>query len=143
MSFAPTPTGFGVTHALYVLSLKFSRLCRYGSLDQLLWGRQASIAPTLHERQQLKIMDGIAAGIAFLHKNGVCHRDLKSPNVPSLLKTLVHWSYGLTPSECHDSGGCIVDWCRDRHKLLAATSCWLTSFSHINAARNRCCTTGI
>jgi serine/threonine protein kinase len=40
------------------------------------------MATKLRERQQLKIMDGIAAGIAFLHKNGVCHRDLKSPNVP-------------------------------------------------------------
>jgi serine/threonine protein kinase len=49
-----------------------------------LWGSQSSIAPKLRERQQLKIMDGIAAGIAFLHKNGICHRDLKSPNVPIL-----------------------------------------------------------
>lgn len=92
-----------MTQVLHVLSLKFFRLCRYGSLDQLLWGGQASIAPTLHERQQLRIMDGIAAGIAFLHKNGVCHRDLKSPNVPVLLNKMGHWSYGLTPFECHDT----------------------------------------
>jgi tRNA A-37 threonylcarbamoyl transferase component Bud32 len=52
----------------------------HGSLDQLLWGSQASTATTLRERQQLRILDGIASGIAFLHKNRVCHRDLKSPN---------------------------------------------------------------
>ena len=52
----------------------------HGSLDQLLWGSQASIATKLKERQQLKIVEGVAAGIAFLHRNRVCHRDLKSPN---------------------------------------------------------------
>ena len=31
--------------------------------------------------QKLKIAHGIANGCAFLHKNKVCHRDLKSPNV--------------------------------------------------------------
>ena len=63
-------------------------LFRYGSLDQLLWGSQAPVVPKLRERQQLKMMDGIAAGIAFLHKNGVCHRDLKSPNVNTLYNIL-------------------------------------------------------
>lgn len=65
-------------------------MCRHGSLDQLLWGTQASIAPNLRELQQLKIMSGIAAGVAFLHKNGVCHRDLKSPNVPTLCNIEFH-----------------------------------------------------
>ena len=54
----------------------------FGSLDQLLWmgGKQASIAPTLKPRQQIKIAAGVAGGVAFLHKNRVSHRDLKSPN---------------------------------------------------------------
>eukprot|EP01048_Picozoa_sp_COSAG05_P014795 COSAG05_NODE_1708_length_4240_cov_2505.441439_3_plen_437_part_00 len=52
-----------------------------GSLDQLLWGAQKDNNPVLSPRQMLKIAHGVATGCAFLHKNQVCHRDLKSPNV--------------------------------------------------------------
>ena len=49
------------------------------SLDNLLYGKGSK--NELTERRQVRIAHGIANGMAFLHRNGVCHRDLKSPNV--------------------------------------------------------------
>ena len=49
------------------------------SLDNLLYGKGRK--NELTERRQVRIAHGIANGMAFLHRNSVCHRDLKSPNV--------------------------------------------------------------
>eukprot|EP01043_Picozoa_sp_COSAG02_P036970 COSAG02_NODE_2746_length_8108_cov_37.665002_4_plen_850_part_00 len=49
------------------------------SLDNLLYGKGRKNEIT--ERRQVRIAQGIANGMAFLHRNSVCHRDLKSPNV--------------------------------------------------------------
>ena len=49
------------------------------SLDNLLYGKGSKNEIT--ERRIVRISHGIANGMAFLHRNGVCHRDLKSPNV--------------------------------------------------------------
>jgi serine/threonine protein kinase len=49
------------------------------SLDNLLYGKGRK--NELTERRQVRIAIGVANGMAFLHRNSVCHRDLKSPNV--------------------------------------------------------------
>jgi serine/threonine protein kinase len=53
-----------------------------GSVDELFHGKRKSVA--ISEKTCVAILRGISNGMAFLHKHGVAHRDLKSANVRHL-----------------------------------------------------------
>ncbi|MDA8532035.1 protein kinase [bacterium] len=65
--FGTEPTPFIVTEFLL------------GNLSDLLYGKKKTVE--LNDKRQVLITLGMANGLAFLHWKGICHRDLKSPNV--------------------------------------------------------------
>jgi predicted Ser/Thr protein kinase len=73
--------GFGATPAPFIVT-EFL----LGNLSDLLYGKRSRPAgggPMLEmtDKRQVLISLGVANGLAFLHRKGICHRDLKSPNV--------------------------------------------------------------
>ena len=71
LSFSPT-----ATHVMRVGTCSW----QVGSIDELLHGRR-SRSLVITEKTAVAILRGITTGMSFLHKHGVAHRDLKSPNV--------------------------------------------------------------
>jgi serine/threonine protein kinase len=87
-----------------------------GNLASLLYGAgQANGAGARHElgdRRQLAIAYGIANGLAVLHTHGVCHRDLKSPNVlydRELHIKLCDFAFSKFKQQCGDGGTVQMD----------------------------------
>jgi hypothetical protein len=67
--------GFAIVKGRPALVLE---LCEGGSLLSALTSARDSDWP---EERQLKVANGIAAGVAYLHRNGIIHRDLAARNV--------------------------------------------------------------
>lgn len=51
-----------------------------GSVDELLHGKRSTTIK-ITEKTAVAILRGVSSGMSFLHKHGIAHRDLKSPNV--------------------------------------------------------------
>ena len=66
--------GFGTEPAPFIVT-EFL----LGNLSELLYGKKKTVE--LNDKRQVLISLGMANGLAFLHWKGICHRDLKSPNV--------------------------------------------------------------
>ena len=66
--------GFGTEPAPFIVT-EFL----LGNLTELLYGKKKAVE--LHDKRQVMLSLGMANGLAFLHRKGICHRDLKSPNV--------------------------------------------------------------
>jgi tRNA A-37 threonylcarbamoyl transferase component Bud32 len=87
-----------------------------GNLSSLLYGAGAStpsgVRHELTDGRQLAISYGIANGLAVLHHHGVCHRDLKSPNVlydASLRIKLCDFAFSKFKEKCGEAGTVQMD----------------------------------